>query len=284
MRWDNDDLSENVEKRTGGGGGMRTIGIGGGIGTVIIIVLALLFKQDPRDVMQVVQQQGGGGAETSQQVTVSNPEEERFASAVLGITERVWTTIFNENNMTYEKPKMVLFEKATTSGCGFAQDAMGPFYCPADRKVYLDISFFKEMEQQMGVSGEFARAYVIAHEVGHHVQNLLGISNKVQGMRSRLSETEYNKLSVKLELQADFFAGVWANRANRTDRILEPGDIESAINAASAVGDDKLQQAGQGYVVPDAFTHGTSKQRMYWFKKGFESGDMNQGDTFNSKE
>jgi len=173
-----------------------------------------------------------------------------------------------------------LFSNATESGCGFAQSAMGPFYCPADDKVYLDLTFFDEMRQRFNVVGDFAQAYVIAHEVGHHVQNLLGISNKVQAMRQRMSETEYNKMSVKLELQADFLAGLWAHHAEKMEAILESGDIEEALNAASAVGDDKLQQATQGRVVPDAFTHGTSEQRMYWFKKGFTTGDIKQGDTF----
>ena len=188
-------------------------------------------------------------------------------------------------NKTYTDPKMVIFTEASQSGCGFAQSAMGPFYCPADQKVYLDLSFFNEMQQRFNVSGDFAQAYVIAHEVGHHVQNLLGISDKVQAMRQRVSEKEYNKLSVKLELQADFFAGIWAYYAQKMNFVqLDPGDIEEALNAANAVGDDKLQQAGQGHVVPDAFTHGTSAQRMRWFKKGFDTGDLSQGDTFNATD
>jgi predicted metalloprotease len=277
MRLDDEEMSQNVEKRSGGG--MRTVGIGGGIGGIIILVLALLFKQDPQQVMQAVQQAQGpqSGGETSEKLTSANASPfEVMSSKVLRSTEKVWTATFQENNKTYEAPGMVLFEKGTTSGCGFAESAMGPFYCPADQKVYLDVSFFTELEQQFGVKGDFAKAYVIAHEVGHHVQNLLGISRKVQAMRSRLSEKEYNKLSVMLELQADFLAGVWANKANR---ILDPGDIESGLNAASAVGDDRLQQASTGQVVPDAFTHGTSAQRMSWFKKGFDTGDVSQGDT-----
>lgn len=259
---------------------MRTIGIGGGIGGIIIIVLALLFNKDPQQVLQQVQQGGGGVAEPSASVTAGSDETARFASTVLAYTEDVWAEQFQAMNKTYVPPKMVLFSNATEGGCGFAQSAMGPFYCPADSKVYLDLTFFDEMQQRFNVVGDFAMAYVIAHEVGHHVQNLLGISDRVQAMRSRLSQTEYNKLSVKLELQADFLAGVWAHHAQRMDNILESGDIEEALNAASAVGDDKLQQATQGRVVPDAFTHGTSAQRMHWFKKGFDTGDLSQGDTF----
>ncbi|MBC9910127.1 KPN_02809 family neutral zinc metallopeptidase [Chitinophaga varians] len=278
MRLDDERLSDNVEKRSGGG--KRTL-IGGGIGGVIVIVLALLFKQDPNQVNQVLQQvQGPGGTEKVEKLSKENASAiELFSSKVLASTEDVWTDEFKRLNMQYERPKMVLFEDATTSGCGSAESAMGPFYCPADRMVYLDASFFKELEDRFGVKGDFAKAYVIAHEVGHHVQNLLGISRQVQAARSRLSEAEYNKLSVKLELQADFLAGLWANHAQQMRNILESGDIESGLNAASAVGDDKLQEAATGRVVPDAFTHGTSQQRMFWFKKGYDSGDLSQGDT-----
>ncbi|PSL43383.1 hypothetical protein CLV51_10872 [Chitinophaga niastensis] len=282
MRLDDEEMSENVEKRSGGG--MRNIGIGGGIGGIIIVVLALLFKQDPQQVMQAVQQvQGPGsssGSGTSQQLTKANASPlELFSGKVLRSTERIWQQEFQQMNKTYVKPHLAIFEGSTTSGCGAAESAMGPFYCPADQEVYLDVSFFNELEQRFGVKGDFSKAYVIAHEVGHHVQNLLGISQKVQSMRSRLSEKDYNKLSVMLELQADFLAGVWANQQNKLNKFLDPGDIESGLNAASAVGDDKLQEAGTGHVVPDAFTHGTSAQRMFWFKKGFDTGDISQGDT-----
>ena len=280
MRWQNKRLSDNVEDRRGSGGGMRNIGIGGGIGGIIIIVLALLFNKDPQQILQQVQP-GGATTESAETVTAGSDETARFASSVLASTEDVWAAQFSALNKTYTPPRMVLFSNATESACGYAQSAMGPFYCPADDKVYLDLTFFNEMQERFNVVGDFATAYVIAHEVGHHVQNLLGISSKVQAMRSRLSEKEYNKLSVKLELQADFLAGLWANHADKMDSILESGDIEEALNAASAVGDDKLQQATQGRVVPDAFTHGTSEQRMYWFKKGFTTGDIKQGDTFN---
>jgi predicted metalloprotease len=282
MRWLNTRMSDNVEDRRGSGGGMRNLGIGGGIGGIIIIVLALLFKQDPQQVMQVVQQ-AGGNAQQSEKVTAASDEMSKFAATMMANTEDVWQKLFANMNKTYTDPKMVIFTESSQSGCGFAQSAMGPFYCPADQKVYLDLSFFNEMQQRFNVSGDFAQAYVIAHEVGHHVQNLLGISEKVQSMRQRVSEKEYNKLSVKLELQADFFAGIWAYYAQKMNFVqLDPGDIEEALNAANAVGDDKLQQAGQGHVVPDAFTHGTSAQRMRWFKKGFDTGDLSQGDTFSA--
>ncbi|MFB6458000.1 neutral zinc metallopeptidase [Chitinophaga sp. Hz27] len=280
MRLDDEQMSDNVEKRSGGGA--RTGIIGGGIGAVIIFVIALFLKQDPQTVMQAVQQvQGNGGGEgTSEQLTKDNSSAiEQFSAKVLHSTEDVWSDQFAKMGMTYYKPKMVLFTDATVSGCGGAESAMGPFYCPADKKVYLDVSFFNELEQRFRVQGDFAKAYVIAHEVGHHVQNLLGISNKLHSLRGRVSETEYNKYSVMLELQADFFAGLWANHADKMKKILESGDIESGLNAASAVGDDKLQQASTGRIVPDAFTHGTSAQRMSWFKKGYETGDIHQGDT-----
>lgn len=285
MRWQNRRLSDNVEDRRGGGGGMRTIGIGGGIGGIIIIVLALLFNQDPQQALQSVQQSTGGTEQSqSQTVTQNSDEISRFASTVLADTEDVWEKLFSEMNKQYKDPGMVLYTDYDQSGCGAAQSAMGPFYCPADEKVYLDLNFFNEMEQRFKVAGDFAMAYVIAHEVGHHVQNLLGTSRKVQAMRSQLSEKEYNKLSVMLELQADFLAGVWAHHAQKMQNILEAGDIEEAMNAASAVGDDALQKAASGHVVPDAFTHGTSAQRMKWFKKGFETGDIRQGDTFNAND
>jgi predicted metalloprotease len=283
MRWQNRRLSDNVEDRRGGGGMGTRLGVGGGIGGVIIIVLALLFNRDPQQVLQQVQQ-GSGGSTQSEQVTDSSDETARFASTVLADTEDVWKKLFSQMHKTYQEPGMVIYSDADQSGCGSAQAAMGPFYCPADEKVYLDLSFFNEMEKRFHVVGDFAMAYVIAHEVGHHVQNMLGITKKMDAMRSRLSEEEYNKLSVKLELQADFLAGVWAHHAQKMQNILEAGDIDEALNAASAVGDDKLQKAAQGYVVPDAFTHGTSAQRMRWFKKGFESGDIKDGDTFNSTD
>ena len=203
-----------------------------------------------------------------------------FVSAVLGETEDVWREIFARSGQAYREPRLVLFSGAVQSACGFAESAMGPFYCPGDQKVYLDMAFFEELSRRFGAPGDFAQAYVIAHEVGHHVQNLLGITDRVHSMRARVSEAEYNQLSVRLELQADFLAGVWAHHAERARQILESGDIEEALNAASAIGDDRIQKRTQGYVVPDAFTHGTSAQRARWFRLGLETGDLSKGDTF----
>lgn len=275
MRWSGNRESNNVEDRRGGGGGLA---IGGGIGTVIIAVIYLLLGGNPSDVVnQVLTPQ------QTQSTIPRSPEEDKLASftkVVLGYTEDVWDSIYRADGLQYEKPNLVLFSNQTQSGCGFASAATGPFYCPPDHKVYIDLSFFKELDERFHAPGEFAMAYVIAHEVGHHIQQLNGTSEKVQQMRASLSDKEYNKLSVKLELQADFLAGVWAHHANKLQKIVEPGDLESALAAANAIGDDRLQQANSGSVVPDAFTHGTSKQRMYWFKKGFETGDIRLGNTF----
>jgi predicted metalloprotease len=275
MRWLGNKESSNVEDRRGGGGGMA---VGGGIGGLIILVIYLLMGGDPSQVTNQLQQVAP--AQTQRQ---SSPEEERlakFTTVVLGLTEEVWDSIFQAQNSRYEQPKLVMFSGQTQSGCGSASSAMGPFYCPGDRKVYIDLSFFNDLTHQFKAPGEFAMAYVIAHEVGHHLQTLNGTSQKVHNERRRLSEKEYNKLSVKLELQADFLAGVWAHHANKLRNILDPGDLESALAAANAIGDDRLQKQSKGYVVPDAFTHGTSEQRMYWFKKGFNTGDLSQGNTF----
>jgi predicted metalloprotease len=275
MRWMGNRESNNVEDRRGGGSGLIA---GGGIGTIIIGLLYILLGGDPAVVVnQVIQQTPQVSTKTT------SAEDEKLASftkVVLAYTEDVWDSIYYERGEIYEAPKLVLFTQQTQSGCGFASDASGPFYCPADKKVYIDLSFFKELSERFNAPGEFAMAYVIAHEVGHHIQQLNGTAAAVQQMKSKLSEKEYNQLSVKLELQADFLAGVWAHHANKLRNILEQGDIEAALNAANAIGDDRLQQQQQGYIVPDAFTHGTSKQRMYWFKKGFETGDPFQGNTF----
>lgn len=269
--------SNNVEDGRGGGGGMA---IGGGIG-VIVVILGLLFGQDltglvgqfPQDNVEVKKGVPAGDAQA------------QFVSGVLESTEQVWAAEFKALGQQYEQPTLRLFTNAVQSACGGASSAVGPFYCPGDQKVYIDLSFYQEMKDRFGAAGDFAQAYVIAHEVGHHVQNLLGISAKVDRARRTLSEVEFNKLSVKLELQADFYAGLWANKAqNLKDFRLDAGDIDEALNAANAIGDDKLQQQSQGEIVPDAFTHGTSAQRMYWFKKGFETGDINQGDTFSATQ
>jgi predicted metalloprotease len=277
MLWQGRRESGNVEDRRGmSGGGMV---IGGGIGSVIIVVLYLLLGGNPSDLnnqLSTPQQQ-------AQSAVPRSAEEEKLASfskVVLADTEDVWEEIFKENGRKYDQPTLVMFTDQTQSGCGFSSAATGPFYCPDDEKLYIDLSFFNELQTRFHVSGEFAMAYVIAHEVGHHIQKLSGTFNKVEAERQNLSESGYNKLSVKVELQADFYAGVWANRAHKMNNILQPGDIESALNAANAIGDDRLQQQSKGYVVPDAFTHGTSQQRMYWFKKGFETGDIKQGNTF----
>ena len=269
--------SGNIEDRRGMTGGKA---IGGGVG-IIVVILGLLFG---KDLTGLVSQMPVG---TQQEVQTGSPTDEggKFVDGVLESTNQVWEQQFQAMNSAYEKPVLVLFDNMVQSACGNASSAVGPFYCPGDHKVYIDLSFYQDLKNRFGAAGDFAQAYVIAHEVGHHVQNLLGISAKMDRYRSQLSEKEYNKLSVKLELQADFFAGLWAHHAqNLKDFRLEEGDIEEALNAANAIGDDKLQQQTQGQVVPDAFTHGTSAQRMYWFKKGFETGDMKQGDTFNSNQ
>lgn len=270
--------SGNIEDRRGMSGGKT---LGGGIG-IIVVVLGLIFG---RDLTGLVGQLPTGASQ--QQVETGSPTDEggKFVDGVLESTNQVWEQQFQAMNKTYEKPILVLFDNQVQSACGNASSAVGPFYCPGDNKVYIDLTFYQELKNRFGASGDFAQAYVIAHEVGHHVQNLLGITAKMDRYRGQLSEKEYNKLSVKLELQADFFAGLWAHDAQMLkDFKLEEGDIEEALNAANAIGDDKLQKQSTGEVVPDAFTHGTSAQRMYWFKKGFETGDMNQGDTFNSNQ
>jgi len=268
--------SNNVEDGRGGGG---KVALGGGVG-IIVVILGLIFGQDLTGL--VGQFQGGEQVEVKSGVPENDPQG-KFVSGVLESTEQVWEQQFNELGLQYEQPKLRLFTSSVQSACGGASAAVGPFYCPGDHKVYIDLSFYDEMKNRFGAAGDFAQAYVIAHEVGHHVQNLLGITAKLDQARGQLSEVEYNKLSVKLELQADFYAGLWANKAqNLKDFKLDAGDIDEALNAANAIGDDKLQKQAQGEVVPDAFTHGTSAQRMYWFKKGFETGDIKQGDTFNA--
>ncbi|MES2374743.1 MAG: neutral zinc metallopeptidase [Bacteroidota bacterium] len=276
MLWQGRRESSNVEDRRGISG--RGIAAGGGIGTLIIGLLYFLLGGDPSD----INIQPGSQQQTQSAVPRSAEEEKlaSFSKVILADTEDVWDEIFKENGSEYSKPNLVMFTEATQSGCGFSSAATGPFYCPSDEKVYIDLSFFNELKERFNAPGDFAMAYVIAHEVGHHIQKLSGVFDKAEQQRRSMSEKEYNKLSVKMELQADFYAGVWANRDQKMKNILEPGDIESALNAANAIGDDRLQQQSKGRVVPDAFTHGTSQQRMYWFKKGFETGDIKQGNTF----
>lgn len=284
MLWEGGRESENIEDRRGGGGGLA---VGGGIGTLVIALIVYLLGGNPNAVLNssAVQQQ------PTQQTAPANDQTTKFVRTILAETEDVWGQLFQNMNRTYTDPTLVLFNEVTQSACGSASQATGPFYCPGDSKVYLDVSFFNELSDRFGAPGEFASAYVIAHEVGHHVQHLLGITDKVDAQRGRLGEKAMNALSVRLELQADFFAGVWAHyeaqQRSATDpnkMVIEPGDIQSALNAASAIGDDRLQKEAQGYVVPDAFTHGTSAQRVRWFKRGYETGDIRQGDTFNTPD
>jgi uncharacterized protein len=283
MQWRGGRQSGNVnDQRGSGGGGGGGMMFKGGIGTVVIVVvISLILGKNP---LALLQQMNGGGELVSTEQSANwtpTPEEEELASfvkVVLGSTEDVW----HVQMKAYRDPTLVLFSGSVQSACGNASASTGPFYCSEDESVYIDLSFYEELQSRLGAPGDFAQAYVIAHEVGHHVQHILGITDKVHAMRGQLSEEEYNKLSVKLELQADFLAGVWANHANNENVKIEEGDFEEAINAASAIGDDRLQQQSQGYVTPDSFTHGTSQQRVRWFTKGFKSGDIEQGDTFNT--
>lgn len=283
MRWQGDRESENVEDRRGMSSGGR-MAVGGGLGTFAVIIIALLLGADPMALLQQLPQNAPPAAQAPGPVNPADDELKRFVSVVLADTEDVWTELFRKAGMDYRKPKLVLFTDEVASACGFASAAVGPFYCPADEKVYLDLGFYRELKEKFQAPGEFAQAYVIAHEIGHHVQRQLGISDKMEAMRGRVSKQEYNQLSVRLELQADFFAGVWAHHADETKHILEAGDVEAAMRCAAAIGDDRLQMQGRGYVVPDSFTHGTSAQRMRWFRKGLQTGDMRQGDTFNAEE
>jgi len=279
MLWSGGEESSNVEDRRGFGG--RGIAVGGGIGAAIIALIVYLLGGNPS---QVLNNNQPGSTQGMEQQSTAGDSTKKFAAVVLKYTEDVWGHLFDSMHKTYTDPHLVLFTQTTQSGCGFASEASGPFFCPADDKVYLDLSFFQEMKDRFHASGDFAMAYVIAHEVGHHVQYLMGISQKVDAMRGQLDEKQQNALSVKVELQADFLAGIWAHYADNMKNILQPGDIDDALNAANAIGDDRLQKQSQGYVVPDAFTHGTSQQRMYWFKKGYDSGNMNEGNTFNNPE
>lgn len=276
MRWRGRRRSVNVEDRRSRG--RKPAVAGGGIFGIIMILLFLWMGGDPGVVLQMLQnnpQQGGPA--------VVNPDEDelaQFVAVVLADTEDVWTDIFRQMEQGYRKPKLVLFRRQVDSACGLQSSATGPFYCPGDSKVYIDLSFFDEMKRRLNAPGDFAQAYVIAHEVGHHVQNLMGVSGEVHQLQSRMSKEEANQLSVRLELQADFFAGVWAHHAQQNWQILEEGDIEEALQSANAIGDDRLQMQSRGIVVPESFTHGTSAQRKRWFTKGLKTGDIKQGDTF----
>jgi hypothetical protein len=257
---------------------------------MILALIIALLGGDPRQLLQQAQQPQGGGQVAgpgdggARQLSPEEVEAGEFASTVLGFSEDVWTRLFAEAGRQYEKPTMVLFSEQVRSACGFASAASGPFYCPADRKVYLDTSFFAQLSRELNAPGDFAQAYVIAHEVGHHVQNLLGYTDQLDAMRPKLSEEDNNQYSVRLELQADFFAGVMLHHANQMKSIIEPGDVEEALNAAQQIGDDNLQKRSQGRVVPESFTHGSSEQRLRWFRKGLQTGDLSQGDTFNTNQ
>lgn len=273
MQWRGNRESGNIDDRRGSGG--RGIMVGGGLGTLAIVLIALLLGKNPSAVLDSI----SGGAPQTEQQTGPNDEGKQFAGVILAETEDVWSAIFQQEfGKEYQKPVLVLFRHAVQSGCGNASSQVGPFYCPLDSKVYLDLSFFDEMNQRFGTSGDFANAYVIAHEVGHHVQNLMGISDKVHELKQQTNEREANRLSVKLELQADFFAGVWAH--NSKNLKIDESDIREGLAAAAAIGDDNLQRQSGNEVVPESFTHGSSEQRMYWFKKGWQTGDIKQGDTF----
>lgn len=283
MRWEDGRRSENVEDRRG----RRLTGPvkRGGIGVLLLALIGMYFGIDPALILNMfgdVQQVQTGPARVPVQQT---PEEQRladFVAVVLADTEDTWHQIFRTGGRGYQEPTLVLFSDAVNSACGFAQAAMGPFYCPADSKVYIDLSFYRDLKKKLNAPGDFAQAYVIAHEVGHHVQNLLGISDKVQQVRRQLSPTEANKLSVMLELQADCLAGIWAHHADKARNVVEPGDIEEALNAASQIGDDRLQQRQRGYVTPDSFTHGSSAQRIRWFRRGYQAGQLASCDTFSA--
>lgn len=303
MRWMGGRRSENIEDRRGesaggfgggfpggfGGGGGRRIGIGGGIGGIVVVVILLLLGVDPSVLLQ-----GGDGyvpAPSEQQQpaprmpgTQAQDEQTQFVSVVLADTEDTWNEIFRSQGQNYVEPKLVLFSGAVNSACGFAQAAVGPFYCPNDMKVYIDLSFYNDLKSRFAAPGDFAQAYVVAHEVGHHVQRLLGLLERAQRAKQNAGEAQANAIQVRVELQADCFAGVWAHHADRSRGVVEPGDIDEALNAAAAIGDDRLQRRSRGYVSPESFTHGTSEQRARWFRRGFEQGKLGACDTFSAQQ
>ena len=295
MKWEGNRESDNVEdaRGSGSGGGGGGFGLGGrsiGIGTIVLALIgSAVFGVNPLTMLDMLSGGGGGAVpvqqtQTESQAPPANDKQTRFVRTDLADTEDVWTQVFAEKGAQYKKPKLRIFDNATDTGCGVGRTASGPFYCPADQKVYIDLIFYRLMQERFGVSCEFAQAYVIAHEIGHHVQNQLGISDKVQAARENGSERQANEMSVRLELQADCFAGLWANKSNQSHAILEQGDVESALKAANAIGDDALQRQAQGHVVPDSFTHGTSEQRVRWFSKGLDKGDVEQCNTFNARQ
>jgi uncharacterized protein len=281
MRWQGRRESSNIEDRRG----LSSKGIvGGGIGTIAVVVIILLLGGDPSDLLQNISTTNQPTGNSNYVETERDKELAKFVSVVLAETENVWQSYFEKEGEQYIQPKLVLYSGSIQSACGFSSAATGPFYCPGDEKVYIDLSFYDELQNKFKAPGDFAMAYVIAHEVGHHIQNLLGISEQVSKLRNQLSQEEYNKYSVRLELQADFLAGVWAHYEEQRGDVIEIGDIDEALTAASSVGDDRIQKEMQGYVVPESFTHGTSAQRKKWFYKGYKSGDLKDGDTFNTTD
>ena len=279
MRWKGRRKSSNIEDRRGKKTGIA----GGGIGIIVVMLIVYLLGGNPLELLDNVQLDNSSTT-TNYQGSAEENELAEFVSVVLAETEDVWGNIFRQEGASYKLPNLVLYNGRVQSACGLSSAATGPFYCPGDQKVYIDLSFQKELQNRFKAPGDFAMAYVIAHEVGHHVQNLAGVTDQVMSLRSQLSEGEFNKYMVRLELQADFYAGVWAHYTEKVNNLLDEGDIEEALNAASAVGDDRIQKRTQGHVVPESFTHGTSEQRQKWFYKGFKTGDINKGDTFNASE
>ncbi|SFC18204.1 hypothetical protein SAMN05443252_10278 [Bacillus sp. OV322] len=279
MKWKGRRESSNVEDRRGMGG--KTL-VGGGIGGIVILLLVTLLGGNPSDLLNGMMNAPESGTNAPYEESAQEKELSQFVSVVLADTEDVWTDVFKKEGLTYKKPTLVLYSGSVDSACGTAGSAVGPFYCPGDQKLYIDLSFYEELKQKFKAPGDFAMAYVIAHEVGHHVQTLLGTTEKEMPNRQQVSQNEYNKYSVRLELQADYLAGVWASHAKDMN-LLEKGDLEEALNAANAVGDDNIQKKAQGYAVPESFTHGTSEQRKRWFNKGFQSGTIEGGDTFSAK-
>jgi predicted metalloprotease len=282
MRYKGRRQSSNVEDRRGMSTGKK-FGIRGGLLAVVALVIYVLLGGDPQMALNFLQ----SGTETTEAASsyVPSPHEEElaeFVSVVLADTEDVWHKLFNEMGLQYREPKLVLFSGQVQSACGFSSAATGPFYCSGDDRIYIDLLFLEQLQERLGAGGDFAVAYIVSHEVGHHVQKQLGTLGEVHSLQQQVSKNQYNELTVRLELQADFYAGVWAHHAQKMKNILEEGDVEEAFNAAQAVGDDRIQMQSQGYVVPDSFTHGTSAQRMSWFRKGFSTGDLNDGNTFDS--
>jgi predicted metalloprotease len=285
MKWIGRRESSNVDDRRGLSGGK--IAAGGGVAGIVIYLLYTLLSGnniDPSQIQQQLSEQTNQSSQLTPEEQKADDERAAFVKVVLAETEDVWNKIFTEKEQQYSEPTLVLFRGVVESACGNASSASGPFYCPGDNKLYIDLSFYQDLQYKLNAPGDFPMAYVVAHEVGHHIQNLMGTADKVNRLRQQLSETEFNKYSVMMELQADFYAGIWAHHTQKMKNILDADDIDEALNAASAIGDDRLQKQPTGQVMPDAFTHGTSAQRMYWFKKGYQTGDIKQGDTFNAKD